>query len=126
MKRIYRPHDEWEEFAAGMWRVVHGDNAQKYIHAAADLMRCPDEFKLAMLRAIQDWPVSCQVNLTAKGMNRQAWLGHAGCCVAVSSPENCTRLGWHTLSLREQDEANRVADEAIAIWEAQHRETLNA
>lgn len=124
MKRVFHSHDKWEEFSAGMWRVVHGPKTQDFIDAAADLMRSPEEFKLAMLRAVSDWPISCKVNLTAKGMNRQAWLGHAGCCIAVNSPENCTRLGWHTLSQREQDEANRVADEAIQIWEAAYNETL--
>jgi hypothetical protein len=107
-----------------MWRNVSGDKAQSYINAAGDLMRSPEEFKLAMLKAIEEWPISCEVNLTAQGMNRQAWLGHAACCIAVNSPENCTRLGWHTLSQPEQDEANRVADEAIALWEGKYREAI--
>lgn len=126
MKRVYHSHDKWEEFAGGMWRIVHGEQTQRYVNAAAALMRVPEKFKVAMLRAVREWPVSCEVNLTARSMNRQAWLGHAGCCLAVNSPENCTRLGWHVLSQKEQDEANRVADEVIVIWEDAYNETLNA
>lgn len=123
-KRIFRPHSEWEEFPAGMWRVVHGDKSQMFVDAAANLMRVPEAFKSAMLEAVKNWPISCEVNLTAWGMNRQAWLGHAGCCIAANSPENCTRLGWHCLTIDEQNEANRVADEAIAIWEAGYAEKI--
>ena len=100
-----------------MWRIIRGEKRKQFIDNAADLMRAPEEFKTAMLTAIKQWPKSCEANFTADGVNKIAWLGHAGCCVAVSSPEDCTRLAWHTLSKDEQDEANRVAAEALATWE---------
>ena len=117
MKRIYHPHDRWEEFTAGMWRVVSGGEKQKFIDAAATLMKNANEFKIQMTRALTEWPISCEVNLSSKSMNRQAWIGHAGCCLGVNSPENCTRLGWHTLTQTEQDKANLAADEVIELWE---------
>ena len=117
-ERVYRHYEELEEFHAGMWRVERGDARKAHIEAAADLMRDSDTFKAAMLRAITEWPLSAEVALTADSTNRIAWLGHAGCCIATGSPEEATRAGWHTLDQSEQDEANRVAGEALEAWEA--------
>lgn len=125
MKRIFHHHDKWEEHKAGMWRTVHGSAREQFIQAAGDLMRAPQAFKSAMLKAVYEWKHSCEANLTSIAVNRQAWLGHAGCCIATGSPEECTRLGWHTLTATEQDEANRVADEAIAEWERNHLSCQN-
>jgi hypothetical protein len=49
-------------------------------------------------------------------MNHQAWIGHAGCAIAVDSPEDMTRLAWRTLTKDQQDAANAAADRAIAVW----------
>jgi hypothetical protein len=70
-----------------------------------------------MLKAIDLWPVSCEHNLSCTGMNRQAWIGHAACCIATGCPEHITRLAWHTLTQKQQDEANAKADFAIKTWE---------
>lgn len=116
MHRKFHHYEELEEYHAGMWRIVRGDKRKQFIEAASDLMRSPDEFKLAMQEAVGAWPKSCEHNLTADAVNRIAWLGHAGCCVGVKSPEDCTRLGWHTLNDAEQKEANRVAAEVLREW----------
>jgi hypothetical protein len=84
-------------------------------------MKDPVAFKTAMQKAVQDWPISCEMNLSARCMNRRAWLGHAGCCVAENSPEEATRLGWHKLNQVEQDLANQVADEVILEWETNYK-----
>lgn len=115
-ERIYYHYEALEEFHAGMWRIVRGEKRKDFIDHAADLMRSPEEFKAAMLLAIKLWPKSCEMNFTSDAVNKIAWLGHAGCCIAVNSPEDCTRLAWHTLSKDEQDEANRVAAEALKTW----------
>lgn len=103
-----------------MWRSVSGDRAAHYIHASADLMRCPEEFKESMREAVKAWPYSAEHNLTCISLNRIAWLGHAGCCIATNSPEDLTRLGWHTLNQTEQDDANRVAGEVLKEWETEY------
>lgn len=117
IERVYRHYEELEEFHAGMWRIIRGDDRKIFIVAAADLMRDSDAFKEAMRRAIREWPLSAEVALTSLDSNRIAWLGHAGCCVATGSPEEATRAGWHTLNFAEQDEANRVAAEVLDEWE---------
>ena len=120
MERIYHHYKSLEEFHNGMWKVARGSIRHKYQASAADLMRCPEEFKEAMLAILDTWPKSCEANLTVESVNKIAWLGHAGCCHATGSPEECTRIAWHTLTKPEQDEANRVAGEVLDTWLARH------
>lgn len=120
-ERIYHHYEQLEEYHAGMWKIYRGEKRKDFINKAADLMRCPDEFKLAMQEAVRAWIKSCEANLTADSVNKIAWLGHAGCCVATGSPEDCTRAGWHLLNQSEQDEANRVVGEVLEEWLKSHR-----
>jgi hypothetical protein len=117
MSRVFHHYERLEEFQEGMWRIVRGERRKGFIAAAANLMRDPQAFHSAMMAALEQWPLSCEHNLTAENVNRIAWLGHAGCCIGASSPEECTRLGWHTLSRDEQDEANRVAADVLKQWD---------
>lgn len=119
--RVYHHYEKLEEYHAGMWKIVRGDKRKQFVQQAADLMRCPEEFKEAMSQAVKTWPRSCEANLTADGVNKIAWLGHAGCCIATGSPEDCTRVGWHTLDSQEQAEANRVAAEVLQEWEGSYQ-----
>ena len=114
--RVFHPYHTLEEFHAGMWRIVRGTKRKDYIAASAELMKCPHDFKEAMIQVLNEWPISCEANLTADMINRIAWLGHAGCCIATGSPEEATRVAWHTLEPDEQDEANRVADEVVQMF----------
>lgn len=116
-RRVYYHYEELEEFHAGMWRITRGEARKACIDRAAELMRDAPRFKAAMERAVIEWPKSCAAAFTADAVNQIAWLGHAGCCLAAQSPEEATRAAWHTLSRPEQDEANRVAAEALATWE---------
>ena len=102
-KRVYHPYHLWEEYHAGMWIVTAGEKRKEHAKASADLMRDPEAFFQAMMKAVNDWPISCEVNLTASSINQRAWLGHAGCCIAAGSPEDCTRLGWHMLTVLTSD-----------------------
>jgi hypothetical protein len=103
-----------------MWRLVSANKQKHFIDASADLMRCPLEFKEAMQQAVEAWPYSVEHNLTCISLNRIAWLGHAGCCIAANSPEDLTRLGWHTLNQSEQDAANEAAAEVLKDWETSY------
>lgn len=123
MRRVHHHWEAREEYAGGcgMWRNVTGQaERQKFIDAASALMADPDRFHRAMLRAVAEWPNSCETNLTGDSINQRAWLGHAGCYLATGSPEDCTRLAWHTLDPGEQHTANAAADRAIAHWRASY------
>jgi hypothetical protein len=102
----------------GMWAIPRPLDRARFIDASADLMRRPKAFLAAMERAVRDWPTSCEVAMTTPGLNRRAWIGHAGCFLATGSPEETTRLGWHQLTPDEQFAANAAADYAIAYWQS--------
>lgn len=118
MSRQYFHYEELEEFHSGMWRIVRGDERKQNAEAAANLMRDASRFKSAMYEAVKNWTKSCLHNLTAEAVNRIAWLGQAGCCVGVGSPEENTRIGWYMLTPEEQAKANAAAQEVLDYWES--------
>jgi hypothetical protein len=82
-------------------------------------MARPKVFADAMRRVLKEWPKSVAVALQTPGLNRRAWIGHAGCFLATGSPEETTRLGWHELNDEQQIAANKAADLVIDEWEEQ-------
>lgn len=124
--RIYHHYNDLEEYHCGMWKIVRGKERKEHVANAADLMKSPTDFKDAMMEVLEAWPKSCDANLTAESVNRIAWLGHAGCCIVAKSPEEATRVAWHTLDQAEQDEANRVAEEVLNIYLARRRKQMKS
>jgi hypothetical protein len=122
MKRVYHHYSDLEEYHCGLWRITSGDERRSFKELAADLMANSEAFQEAMARALIEWPRSCEHNLSAENINRIAWLGHAGCCVARGCPEEATRAAWHTLTVDQQNEANRVAGIVLAKWDHMHAE----
>lgn len=116
MTQVFYHYADLEEHKAGMWRIVGVEARAGFIEAAATLMRDPERFRVAMIRAADEWPRSTEAAMTTPSLNQRAWFGHAGCCIETGSPEDLTRLAWHTLSESEQDAANAAADEAIEHW----------
>lgn len=123
MKRIYHPYDQWEETAAGLWRRPAGEERRQWIERCAIFMADTSQFRAAMFRAIHEWPISCIVNLTTKSINRQAWLGHAACCIAMGCPEEPTRAAWWRLTQTQRDLADQAAAEAIQEWEKMYAQS---
>jgi len=120
-ERVFHHYEKLEEFHAGMWKIVTGAKRKEHVANAADLMRDPVAFRENMERALVEWPVSCEANLTAESVNRIAWLGHAGCCIGAGSPEEATRCAWHTLDRGEQDAANEAAAQVLELYLRQRR-----
>ena len=125
MERIYHTWDKWECYPAGFFENRPKDNPKmsegecKYLYA--DFLRNIARFEAAMAGVLKDWPNSCEQWLSNERMNRIAWLGHAGCCIAAMSPEENTRCAWHTLTPRQQDVANACALLVLNRWERRHR-----
>lgn len=121
--RAHYPWTAMEEYQpdGGMWSIPAASDRSRFVEASQALMADPAEFAEAMRRAVTEWPVSCAVALTTPGLNRRAWIGHAGCYLATGSPEETTRLGWHELDDGEQYGANAAADLVISEWVAANR-----
>ncbi len=120
--RYCHPWYELEEYRpdGGMWAIPTAGNRARNVEDSAALMANPQKFLKAMLRALDEWPKSCEVAMTTPGLNRRAWIGHAGCYLETGSPEEATRIGWHQLDDAEQYAANDAADQAIAEWSRRH------
>jgi len=117
IERIYIRWDWWEEYHFGLWRNVYGEERDKYLKMAIRFTGNAELYGKYMLLALRRWPYSCTNNLSNTSINRQAWIGHAACCIAIGCPEDITRLAWHELTQEQQDLANHKADIAIATWE---------
>lgn len=118
-ERKHYPWHELEEYHpnGGMWAIVSNAlTRRKYILATQELMCDTQAFKEAMRTAVVKWPKSTSVAMTTPGLNKKAWLGHAGCFLATGSPEETTRLGWHELDEAEQFAANEAAEQIIYEW----------
>jgi len=120
MKQIYHNYNEWEEHKNGMWRIIHGEKRADYLEMAIQFTGDAELYGEWMMKVIEEWPISCEQNLTCSSINRQAWIGHAACCAATGCPEDITRWAWGHLSEEQQDKANAKADQAIAKWEQRH------
>lgn len=117
MKRVYYSFDKWEDYQFGMWRKLPVYQEAVFLEAAIKFTGNFELYGKYMIRAINEWPFGCEHNLSCIGMNRQAYIGHAATCIAIGSPEYITRLAWHQLTQKQQDDANNQADIAIKIWE---------
>lgn len=124
MKRVYHRYEKWEEFHAGMWRTLPKEDEETFLNKAIDFTGDAELYGQFMVEVVLNWPFSCEHNLTCRGMNRQAWIGHAACCLATKSPEYITRQAWHTLSEKQQNHANLNASIAIELWEEEYLKCL--
>ena len=122
MKRIYHHYKKCEEFKAGMWRTIAKQkNYNDLLEKAIQFTSNAELYGEWMLKVIEKWKYSCEYNLSCQDMNRQAWIGHAACCLALGCPEDITRLAWHHLTEEQQNAANKKADEAISLWESRNK-----
>lgn len=125
MERVFHPYTAWEEFKHGMWRQVTAQERRAFLDEAVMFTGNAPLYGSYMRRVIDEWPLSCEHNLTNTDMNRLAWVGHAACCLAIRCPEDITRAAWARLSQRQQDEANAQAQAAVDTWEARYCEKQN-
>lgn len=108
-----------------MWRNTAKEEEEGLFQKAVEFTGDAELYGNYMMRAVKEWPIACEHNLTATGVNRQAWVGHAACCIAIDCPEHIVRRAWHCLTQEQQDKANAKADEAIAFWESEYLKGVN-
>ena len=124
--RIWHPYWNWEDYHAGMWRKLPKYDERK---AFAEALEFTGDHKLYgswMRRVVDEWPAACEHNFTDSATNKQAWVGHAACALALGLPEYIVRKAWALLSDEQRVAANKEADEAYAVWLDRYRqENLN-
>ncbi len=114
VSRVYHPYPSWEDHQAGMY-------AMRWVRPAVDssilLLSNPTKLRAAMRKAVKEWPVSTEHNLTALEVNRRSWLGQAACCVAHGAPQGATCAAWWILDEEQRAAANTAADVVIGEWQ---------
>jgi len=105
---------------AGMWRKLSKDEEDDYLRRAIEFTGDWKLYGNWMQRVINEWPISCEHNLTDLQQNRKAWLGHAAICLAIGCPEYITRAAWGHLTDEQRNKANAEAQRAIDRWEAMY------
>jgi len=120
IERIYHPFWAWEETYTDMWRTA--ENREELLQKAIEFTGQPALYGKWMMEVIDDWPISCEHNLSNLTQNRRAWIGHAACANAFNCPEDIVREAWSHLSELQQKLANKAADRAIAAWESRYAE----
>ncbi len=116
-KQVFHHYSKWEEGTSGMWRRPIGSERDFFIQKSLELMTDTAAFHDGMVRAIREWPISCEHNFTNHAKNRQAWLGHAACCIVAGSPEEPTRAAWWRLTQKQRDDADAAALAVIEAWQ---------
>lgn len=98
-----------------MWGKV--SNREEWIDRATNFTGDHVLYGSWMQKVIEEWPISCEHNLTNLTQNRKAWLGHAAVAMAIQCPEDIVRLAWSRLTDEQRQLANNEADKAIKKWE---------
>jgi hypothetical protein len=120
MKRKYHHYLKCEEFKTSMWKQIPIEQREERVKQSRELMLNIPQFTNAMKNVVDNWPYSCEQNLTASVINHQAWLGHAASAFNHDAPEDLTRLAWATLNEEQQMLANLAADQAKQYWVEQY------
>jgi hypothetical protein len=121
MKQVFYHYTKWEEYKQGMWRVVEGKQREGFLKKAIEFTGNAKLYGSYMLKVVEQWPISCEQNLTCNNINQQAWIGHAACCIAIDCPEDIVREAWSYLTEKQQIEANKEADKAILLWKDKYK-----
>jgi len=121
MIQIFHPYIVWEDWLNGMWRKeskqYEADKLQEIIEFTGNHIL----YGSAMVRVINEWPISCENNLSNLSLNRKAWLGHAACCIEKSYPEYLVRQAWQLLTEEQRILANKEAHKTIKLWEQKQK-----
>lgn len=117
MNRVFTNHKEWEDANSGLYDFPSSVDDALTVLLSAELLANEGKFFNQAMQMIDSWTVAAATNLSNRARNRQAWIGQATCCYAFGAKEHQVKDAWHTLTKKQQEQANNTADEVIAIWE---------
>lgn len=115
--RILHQWQEWECYPAGFYdeKPPEGMTNEEAELAYRDFLTDMDQFDEALGAVIDEWKNSCEHYLTNERMNRIAWLGQAGACVAKGLPARFCG-GYNLLSPEQKLAADTRALEWLNVW----------
>lgn len=116
MKRIYHPYWLWEDYKAGFYENISGEQKKEMISKVLELFNSESLTKEFMNKVITDWKYSCEHNLTNESLNKIAYIGQGACCIYAGVPNTITMEAWSLLDKEIQNRANNIAEKTIETW----------
>jgi hypothetical protein len=114
--RIFHTFDKWESVKAGFFSPgLKGRKKEECEAEYCAFLGDLNEFERGIQKVFQEWPNSCEHNLTNSSMNRIAWIGQSAACAARGLPSTF-RAGFSMLPIEKQNEANELALKYLNIW----------
>jgi hypothetical protein len=99
IKRIYHHYEKWEDFKAGFYDNITGNNKEELILKVIELFNNPALTENYMRKVINEWTFSCEHNLSNISLNRIAYIGQAACCLYASVPCTITMNAWNKIDI---------------------------
>jgi len=121
LKRVYHPHNKWEEIKFNMWGDVV--DVKGWLEKAIAFTGDHELYGSYMFRVIDEWPISCENALTDQYINKKAWIGQAAVALAIKCPGHITRKAWRDLTDEQKFLANKQAERAIRTWQDNYIES---
>jgi len=117
VNRVYHTWDKWECYPAGFFdaKCRNGETTEEAELTYKKLLSDNAMFSASLFSLIEQWPNSCEHNLTNEKMNRIAWLGQAALAYAYHIPAKF-RKGYYMLSADERKAADKTALKYLNKW----------
>jgi hypothetical protein len=126
MKRIFHPWNLWEDYRHNFYGGSSGLKKEETILLYRDFLADLDMFELALQTIIEEWPYSCEHNLTNTSLNRVAYMGQAACALVFKVPSSMSSSGYNLLTDEQKISADAMAQKYIDLWATKHETKLSA
>jgi hypothetical protein len=70
MERIYHPYWLWEDYKAGFYENISGEEKKQMILKVVEMFNSKSLTKEFMNRVVTEWKYSCEHNLTNESLNK--------------------------------------------------------
>lgn len=107
----------WEDYINGMWSKLKPEDEIIILPEIVSFTGNHILYGKSMIRAVNEWPITCNQNLSNPDINQRAFIGHCGCCIEKGYPEYMVRRAWWMLSEEQRVLADKQADIAIKYWQ---------
>jgi hypothetical protein len=121
MERIYHPYWLWEDYKAGFYENISGEEKKQMILKVIEMFNSESLTKEFMNKVITEWKYSCEHNLTNESLNKIAYIGQGACCIYANVPNTITMEAWSLLDKEVQNRANKIAEKTIKNWINQNK-----
>lgn len=122
MKRIYHPYWLWEDYKAGFYDNVSGEQKKEMIKNVLTMFNSKSLTRKFMMKVVKEWKYSCEHNLTNESLNKIAYIGQSACCLYARIPNTITMEAWSLLTDEVKKRSDKIALETISYWEEQNKE----